>query len=46
MTGIEKKTSAPTDDMNAAEKSGYYLDWFSLACLYGWAGGNPPLFPP
>ncbi len=46
MTGIEKKTPAPTDDMNAAEKSGYYLGWFSLACLYGWAGGNPPLFPP
>ncbi len=46
MKGIEKKQPAPTDDMNATEKTGYYLGWLSLNFLYGWAGGNPPLFPP
>jgi len=46
MSGIEKKQPSPTEDMNAAEKTGYYLGWLSLDFLYGWAGGNPPLFPP
>jgi len=32
--------------MNVAEKTGYYLGWFSLDFLYGWAGSNQPFFPP
>ncbi len=46
MSGIEKKQPTPTEDMNAAEKTGYYLGWLSLDFLYGWAGSNQPFFPP
>lgn len=38
--GIEKKQPSPTADMNDFEKTGYYLGWFSLDVLYGWAGAN------
>ena len=46
MKGIEKKQPSPTEDMNATEKTGYYLGWLPLDFLYGMAGGNPPYFPP
>lgn len=46
MEGIVKQKPSPTDDLNPAEKTGYYLGWLSLAFLYGLAGGNPPFFPP
>jgi hypothetical protein len=45
-SGLEKKQPSPTEDMNAVEKTGYYLGWFSLVALYGWAGGAVPLSPP
>jgi hypothetical protein len=38
---FEKKQPLPTEDMNAIEKTGYYLGWLSLDFLYGWAGSNP-----
>jgi hypothetical protein len=41
-TGVEKKQASPTEDMNAVQKTGYYLGWLSLASLYAWAGGSSP----
>jgi hypothetical protein len=32
--------------MTTAEKTGYYLGWFFLAGLYGWAGDSVPILPP
>jgi hypothetical protein len=42
---FEKKPPAPTEDMTAIEKTGYYLGWFSLALLYDWAGSAPSFSP-
>lgn len=36
-SALEKKQPAPTDGMSTGEKTAYYLGWFSLAGLYGWA---------
>ena len=45
MKGIEKKEPSPTEDMNLAAKTGYYLGWLSLDLLYGFASGNPSFSP-
>jgi len=45
-TGLEKKQPAPTEDMTAVQKTGYYLGWYSLVGLYVWAGGSAPITPP
>lgn len=44
--GLEKQQPSPTANLTAAGKVAYYIGWFSLAGLYGWAGGNVPIFPP
>jgi hypothetical protein len=44
-SGFEKKQPSPTQDMNAVEKTGYYLGWLSLDVLYAWAGGSPSFSP-
>jgi hypothetical protein len=45
-SGLEKRQPSPTEDMNAMEKTGYYLGWYSLVALYVWAGGSAPILPP
>ena len=42
---FEKKQPSPTEDMNAIEKTGYYLGWLSLDFLYGLAGSSPTFSP-
>jgi hypothetical protein len=44
-SGLEQKQPSPTEGMTAMQKTGYYLGWISLECLYGWAGGNPSFSP-
>jgi hypothetical protein len=44
-TGLEKKEASPTEDMNAVQKTGYYLGWLSLDFLYGWAYSSPSFSP-
>jgi hypothetical protein len=43
--GFEKEQSSPTENMNAIEKTGYYLGWLSLEFLYAWAGSSPTFSP-
>lgn len=45
-SGLQKKQASPTEDMNAAQKAGYYLGWFSLVSIYEYANGGLPLVPP
>jgi hypothetical protein len=45
-SGLEKKQPATTADMPAIEKVGYYAGWYSLVCLYAFAGGNGSFEPP
>ena len=45
MKGIEKKEPSPTEDMNLAAKTGYYLGWLSLDLLYAFASGSPSFSP-
>jgi hypothetical protein len=44
-SGLEKKQPSPTEDMTAAQKTGYYLGWLSLDFLYAWAGSSPSFSP-
>jgi hypothetical protein len=44
-SGLEKKQPSPTEDMTAAQKTGYYLGWLSLDYLYSWAGSSPSFSP-
>ena len=43
MPGIYQEASkiSPPADMNWLGKTGYYIGWISLECLYGFAAGNP-----
>jgi|GEM_PF-2502163 len=43
--GVEKAQPSPTENMNAMEKSGYYLGWLSLDFLYSLAGSSPTFSP-
>jgi len=45
MGWAEKKKSSPTDNLNAAEKTGYYLGWLVLDLIYGAAAANSPSDP-
>jgi hypothetical protein len=44
-TRFEKKQPSPTEDMNAVQKTGYYLGLFSLDSLYLWAASDPSFSP-
>ena len=43
---LESQQSSSTQDMNAVEKTAYYIGWYSLVALYAWAGANVSLSPP
>jgi len=45
MGEIEQQQPSPTANMNAMEKTGYYLGWFSLDLLYSWAGDHDLYWP-
>jgi hypothetical protein len=38
-----QKQPSPTEDMTWVERTGYYVGWFSLFCLYAYAGNNPTI---
>lgn len=45
-SGLEKRQPAATEGMNAFQKTGYYIGWYSLAFAYLCAGASVPLCPP